>query len=420
MKNHADIIVGLGFGDEGKGTMVDYLCASTGADLVVRYNGGSQAAHNVVTENGVHHCFQQFGAGSLVPGVKTLLSRLMMVDPIALAEEAAILSPKLGHHALENHYIDARAPIITPFHVTANRVRETIRGENRHGSCGKGIGELGSDLVNHPDQVIRAGDLTNPRLVAEKLHAIQDRQRFEKTSIISAHAPSELSKAYFEMAQHLNIKQSEWCDALIRNSACVFEGAQGVLLDEDFGFHPFTTWSKTTADNAYKLLSEAGFQGSTRTIGVIRSYGTRHGPGPFPAEDAEWQRQHHKEHNDHGEYQGAFRTGWFDFLMLRYALSCLSRKPDCLAITHLDAVRNCGGIPYCDTYTDADGEPIELIRHGKDLIEQEELTRGLMTVKKDHTGIFNTPEELVKFVERQTDIPVRYTSFGPGRQDKTY
>jgi adenylosuccinate synthase len=148
-KSTAILIADLGYGDAGKGSIVDYLTRTTGAHTVVRYNGGAQAAHNVITPDGRHHTFAQFGSGTFVRGTRTHLSRFMMVHPLAmLAEERHLRSlgiPDVFHRVS----IDREALVTTPFQQSANRLKEIGRGDGRHGSCGMGVGETMSDWLTH-------------------------------------------------------------------------------------------------------------------------------------------------------------------------------------------------------------------------------------------------------------------------------
>ena len=134
------IVFGLGFGDEGKGSIVDALVRRQGFRTVVRFNGGPQAAHHVVLPDGRWHCFAQFCSGMLSPRTQSWLSEFMLVDPLALQKEELALR-KLGvQNAFQRLYIDAACVVVTPFHKHLNRLQECLRDQTRHGSCGLGVG----------------------------------------------------------------------------------------------------------------------------------------------------------------------------------------------------------------------------------------------------------------------------------------
>jgi adenylosuccinate synthase len=449
----AQVLCGLGFGDEGKGTMTDFLCRFRQASLVVRYNGGSQAAHNVVTDDGRHHTFAQVGSGAFIPGVRTLLSRFMLWDPIALAHEAAVLSPKLGYHALDHHFIDYRAPVITPFHVAANHLKEWLRGNDRHGSCGKGIGETASDLVHFPDEVIRAGDCLNRHKLASLLGSIQARKREEILQALSdqilpramekmfallddSREPQQIADAYATMAKAFKIIAERQVNWMINHSISIFEGAQGVLLDEWHGFHPYTTWSTTTPCHAMQILKEAEYKGEVEITGVLRSYMTRHGAGPLPTEDRKLNGLSPNEHNERGRWQGAMRYGAFDGVLLRYALECATKGAamTSLALTHLDAFARQAGIPFCDEYLfpfpvsedevrvrgQCGDSSARMLRPNfeQDLAHQENLARLLQSAEPVQSGSFGNFDQLARYLQQNTNVPIRYGSFGPRTQDK--
>src|SRR5579859_3464997 len=141
MLNKAVIVAGMAYGDEAKGATVDFLCRDLGAGLVVRYNGGHQAAHNVVTPEGLHHTFSQFGSGSFVPGVRTHLSRFMLINPIAMLEEEEHLSLLEVTDMWARTSVHRECVVVTPYHRAFNRLQEISRGHRAHGSCGLGIGD---------------------------------------------------------------------------------------------------------------------------------------------------------------------------------------------------------------------------------------------------------------------------------------
>lgn len=445
--NLAHVVIGLGFGDEGKGTMTDFLCREYNADLVIRYNGGAQAGHNVVTEDGRHHNFSQIGSGAFIPGVKTLLSQYMLWNPISLAHEASALSPKIGEHALNNHFIDCRAPIITPFHVASNRLKEWSRGRSRHGSCGKGVGELAYDLVNHPDDVIRARNIDDHAKTSRILSSIQERKREEiiRLGIELNKVPSFLTElvkllmsqdeiakiatAYKAFSSHFNIITEKTVNKMVRNSRPVFEGAQGVLLDEWHGFHPYTTWSSIVPNNALEIIDDCGFVGDVEVIGVTRSYTTRHGDGPFVTENS-MQCNLSGEHNKTNDWQGPLRVGGTDGVMLRYALDCIKgyfKGSISLAITHLDVFDSVEKIPFCNRYIkksnifDSLDRIVNFIKPNftKNLSHQEDLAKILFNSEPIVDRYLYGPEDVVEQVEKVSNLPVKYLSFGPSSRHKT-
>ncbi|SER94071.1 adenylosuccinate synthetase [Lentzea albida] len=340
MNDHV-IVVGLGFGDEGKGATVDALCADGSVSAVVRFNGGAQAAHNVVVD-GRHHTFSQFGSGTLA-GVPTWLSRFVLVEPIALATESRELEAIGVADPLSLMSIDARALLTTPFHVAANRARERARGDDRHGSCGKGIGETvwygllagavegdvveGQRVLGEPGPAPTVGDCLNPITLRRRLDALA---RFYEPLIGGGPSIDELVGLYRAFADAVRITSGH--EGLLDAGRVVFEGAQGVLLDETHGFHPHTTWSTVVPRNARELLRGR----PARVIGVTRTYQTRHGAGPLPTEDPAVLARFPERHNGTGEFQGAWRAGHLDANLLRYSVDCCGGI-DGLAVTHLDA-----------------------------------------------------------------------------------
>jgi adenylosuccinate synthase len=339
---NASIVVGLGFGDEGKGAWVNHLVKQNNVKYVVRFNGGAQALHHVVRDDGVLHAYSQFGSGTFY-GAKTILSQFMLVEPLALVEEARSLSEKGIEDPLSLMTISETAPVITPLNRLLNRIQETYRSKGRHGSCGFGIGITQGDAETLGQLAIRMQDLQlstlREKLEAQKLQRIQTAKQFENDhtwSLIQTLESYDLGKlveAYQEISQHLAIVSDGQIHQLIRNNSSVFEGAQGVLLDQQFGFFPNVTRSNCTFQNALQLLEDAMFEGSVTKIGVARGYMTRHGAGPFVTEDESIGVTHC--HNVHNQWQGTFRHGWPDAVALRYALKSV-QGVDQLAFTNMD------------------------------------------------------------------------------------
>jgi len=299
---HAYIVVDLGFGDSGKGLLTDFLVRRFQASVVVRYNGGAQAGHNVIAPDGRHHTFSQFGSGTFIPGVKTYLSRHVVIHPGALLVEGDILAGKGVRDAFSRLRLSDQALVVTPFHQTANRIREIMRRANRHGSCGVGVGEAVEDGLSFPEDRVLAGDLSNLTVLRRKLRSIRDRKHDQIVDLCKDRSPGSLFTREWEIFERKDGIEA-WIASVSRigelglvvpdsvlerwlgaTETVIFEGAQGVLLDADLGFHPFTTWSRCTAANAFDLLKEMAPDSQACRIGVMRSYALRHGPGPFPTE----------------------------------------------------------------------------------------------------------------------------------------
>ena len=350
------IVVDLGYGDAGKGTVVDRLCVprpdAAPVTAVIRFNGGAQAAHNVVTTDGRHHTFAQFGSGTF-SGVPTHLSRLMLVDPLALATEARHLASLGVPDPLALLTVDRRARLTTPYHAAANRARERARGTARHGSCGMGIGETAAYALAHPADAPTAGDCTSRTALRRKLTLLRDRLT-AAVGPLDAPPVDACLDAFTAFADHVTLVDETHLPGLLRRGPAVFEGAQGVLLDEGHGFHPYTTWSTTTFDGAETLLAEAGRPHTALRLGVVRTYTTRHGPGPLVTEDPALAAALPEPHNGHGRWQGAFRAGHFDVPAHPYALAACGGV-DALAVTHLDAPARHRALRLAHGYRTPDG-----------------------------------------------------------------
>ncbi len=410
--NHV-IVVDLGFGDAGKGTVVDWLCSrqhSRPVHAVVRFNGGAQAAHNVVTRDGRHHAFAQFGAGTFTPGVRTHLSRFVLVDPLALAAESAHLASLGVPHALDLLTVEREALLATPYHQAANRAREAARGDGRHGSCGMGIGETASYALTHPGDAPRVGDCATPRVLARKLTMLRDRLTSE-LGPLTAPPPADVADAYQAFADRVTVVDASYLTRLLRSAPVVFEGAQGVLLDEWRGFHPYTTWSTTTFANADQLLAAAG-QEAIR-LGVTRTYMTRHGPGPFPTEDLSLNLS--EPHNAHNHWQGPVRTGHLDTIALRYAIE-VTGGVDAIALTHLDTAASHPELRICRGYQ-VTGHLVTRLPPGpdRDLDYQQQLTATLLAARPVYAHLATDWADLV---QQETGAPVVLRSGGPTAADK--
>jgi adenylosuccinate synthase len=434
---HAFLTVDLGFGDAGKGSIVDFLTREHLAHTIVRYNGGAQAAHRVVTPgaNPREHVFAQFGSGTLA-GAATHLSRFMLLDPLAMLAEEQHLQALGVPDAFDRTTIDARALVITPFQRAANRLKELARGDGRHGSCGMGIGETMVDYLEHGQRVLFAGDLRSPDLLRSKLHFLHqinlakiqallpslppgDESAREQSPLLDPDWPDWLIEEYRAFAQQARIVPGTFLHRILqRPGAVIFEGAQGVLLDEWQGFHPYTTWSTTTLENAERLLDEAGYSGDRTRIGITRAYATRHGAGPLVTEDAALTRVLPDAANSFGAWQQGFRVGWLDMLMLKYALEATGPL-DQLAVTCMDRLAKVPELRICRRYS-YDTFDIERIARSpmpRDLDYQERLTKNLARCTPALETL-DSPSALLHLLEHDLGVPIGIVSEGPTAADK--
>lgn len=292
-------VIGLGFGDEGKGLTTSFLCDQTENPVVVRFNGGHQAGHTVIHE-GSRHVFSNFGSGTL-QGVPTFWSEFCTFSPIGVLNEYAALKemgvePKLHIHPL--------CPIVTPYDKHFNQAQEKWDG---HGSVGVGFGAT----IRRQERYYKlfAQDILHPVVMRAKV-----------ANIAKFYANPDVDMDGFWLAVEavrdiVTINDNLW--ALGKNP--IYEGAQGILLDMDFGFFPNVTRSNTTLKNAVSIN-----QGSIVDVYyVTRAYQTRHGNGFMTNEGLELDLKHTEhETNVKDEWQGEFRRSVLDIDLLNYSLAC--------------------------------------------------------------------------------------------------
>lgn len=351
------IVAGLGFGDEGKGSIVDFLCAATGSKLVCRYNGGPQAAHHVVNPDGGWHCFSQFGAGSFNEDTRTHLSGRMLLKPSNLLVERDALIAKGLARADTLITIDPDAFIVTPYHGLLNRMEETARGSRRLGSVGMGVGKAALDREQNPD-ALRLRDLFSP-LLKEKIKDHVGKYERQLKLLVEAHNSEPLEKMYasritYEALTAFYIQFAEYASSSVKSDEAalgssntdtpiIFEGAQGILLDKRYGLTPHVTKTDVTFNSASSLPLNSQTSTVPLKLGILRAYSTRHGAGPFVAEDQRITALLPEYHNGTNEWQGAFRAGLFDLVMARYALA-VSGGTDAIALTCLDRLTAIGEV----------------------------------------------------------------------------
>jgi adenylosuccinate synthase len=435
-------VLGLAFGDCGKGHFIDALTRRWQAHTIIRFGGGAQAGHNVVTPAAPnspprHHTFSQFGAGTLVPGVSTLLIDPMIVHPTALLMEAEALSRIGVQDALPRLKIDAQCRITTPFHQAAGRLRELLRGTAAHGTCGVGVGETVRHALTYPGQELRYADLAQSANAQTQLHLLQTIRETLLAEFLpqcpdgSVGASSEefrtlrdesLPGKWMRNARALArqcppMSFEEVRSHLIRPGCILFEGAQGALLDEWRGFHPHTTWSSINSAAVCRVAGRFGITAPIEHYGVLRTYLTRHGFGPLPTHDGGLDSLLPEPHNSGDGWQGHFRRGHPDAVLLQYAFEAVGNLSG-LFVSHLDVFQRGIRLRWCERYSSTSPQTAEMVKrlplsNGEDLVHQHKLTRLLQNVRPHYS-----PEPIHSvsgFMDRIRDVtslPVILRSYG--------
>ncbi|MFZ1642847.1 MAG: adenylosuccinate synthetase [Candidatus Contendobacter sp.] len=350
----ARVVIGAQFGDEGKGRVTDYYAAEVGRDgIVIRFNGGAQAGHTVVTPDGLRHVFSHVGSGAFADAA-TFLSRFFVSNPILFLKEMETLAAKGVEPVV---YVDPQSPVTTPYDMMINQIVERERGGDRHGSCGVGFGETIERNLT-PAYTLTVADLADRSALAAKLDAIRRKYapaRLARLGFAAAFARNAdlfLSDAilehYVEDARRfLQLATAADIQAATRGRHLLFEGAQGLLLDQDRGFFPHVTRSNTGLRNVLALAGELNLTRLEVTY-ATRAYLTRHGAGPLLHELPEKPYPGVIDAtNVPNAYQGTLRFAWLDLDLLQRAIAedladaqrfpALSLTPR-LAITCLDQI----------------------------------------------------------------------------------
>lgn len=342
------VIVGTQWGDEGKGKIIDIL--SSKVDYIVRYQGGNNAGHTVVTGN-KEYIFHLIPSGILHKGKICCIGNGVVVDPVVLLQEIKDL--RASGISIDNRLkISSLAHVILPYHKILDQLRETKRA-HKIGTTGRGIGP------SYADKIIRCGirmiDLLNPRVFREKLkdNLKEKNEIFRK---VYHHPGFSFRNIYKEYLGYARLFSPYICNsALLLNKAIeekkdiLFEGAQGTFLDIDFGTYPFVTSSSATAGGACIGTGISPVK-INKVVGVAKAYTTRVGEGPFPTE---FPSQFGKFMRDKGNEFGATtgrprRCGWFDCVMVKGAV--LLNGISELAIMKMDVLDGLKTVKVCTAY----------------------------------------------------------------------
>ncbi len=340
-------VIGGQWGDEGKGRIVDLL--GQHAQLVVRYSGGNNAGHTVINERGTFK-LHLVPAGICRPETINIIGSGVVLDPAVLLDEMATLEG--AGVSLDGLFISDRAHVIMPYHLQQDRLLETLRGDGKIGTTGRGIGPAYSDKMERIG--IRMGDLLHEDTLRQRFSRVLD----HKQRLLSAYGGSvQLSEEIYEQFVEYGRKLRGRIvpiypllqEALRRDDRILLEGAQGVLLDVDWGTYPYVTSSSPGAAGACQGAG-IGPRDLSHVAGVFKAYATRVGEGPFPTELTDAVGQLLRERGlEFGTVTGRpRRCGWFDAVAARYVNRLNS--VDQLVITKLDVLDGIEQLQICTGY----------------------------------------------------------------------
>ncbi len=416
-------VVGLQWGDEGKGKVVDLLLEDY--DAVVRYSGGANAGHTVVI-GGEKFALHLLPSGILRPNVVSIIAGGAVIDPAVLIGEISSLRQR-GRQVAENLRISNRAHLVFPYHRKEDILTEAAaRGGDKLGTTARGIGPCYADKVAR-HWGIRVVDLYRSDRLRERLRSIVAHKNiyfqsvFEDRETLNA---DQLTDEYLRFAEEL---RPFVCDTTVllhrmfkEGKRILFEGAQGSLLDIDHGTYPYVTSSNAGAGGA---ASGAGvpLAAIPATLGVVKAYTTRVGAGPFPTElKDEIGETIRKRGHEYGTTTGRpRRCDWFDAVAAGYA--AMVGGASGLAILHLDTLSGMDELKVCVAYRHAGRVTNEFPADTYALEEVEPVYETLPGWSEDLVGCRRFEElplaarEYVTLVSRRLDVPVRLIGIGPGR-----
>ncbi len=420
-----DIIVGTQWGDEGKGRITDLLAAS--ADIVARFGGGDNAGHSVTVGDELYK-LHLLPSGVIHPHTTCILGSGMVLNPAKLVEELDMLDQSGVDISTDRVKISHAAHLITPVHLLLDGAEETLRAEGSLGTTRRGIGPAYADKASRAG--IRAGDMKDierfRRLLEEHLKFSE--KRFQTKAGLSMTELEVMLNAYTHYAERLRpyLADTELLlhTALHQGKIALAEGAQGTLLDLNFGTYPYVTSSHPTSAGALLGLG-IGPEHVRRVIGVTKSFQTRVGEGPFPTElsgEAAGRLRGTGEQpwDEFGTTTGRpRRCGWLDVVLLRYA-SRLNGLTE-IALTKLDILSGIPGLNVATAYEHADGisteYPADLPPLHKISPKYEELPgwKEDLAAIDDWDDLPKNAQRYVEFIETQSGVRVSLISVGPER-----
>ena len=416
-----DVLLGLQWGDEGKGKIVDVLAPRY--QVVARFQGGPNAGHTLEFD-GIKHVLHQIPSGIFRSDIQNIIGNGVVLDPVVFKKEIEGLG-KYNLELISNLFVSKKASLILPTHALLDAAYERSKGDSKIGSTLRGIGPAYQDKVARLG--LRVGDILSPRF-AEKYKKLVDAHKviLDFYSFDYSETLPLAEEKFFdavEFMKQFTMVNSEYVvnDALAQGKTVLAEGAQGSMLDIDFGSYPFVTSSTTMTAGASTGLGIAPRQ-IGEVFGIFKAYCTRVGSGPFPTElNDEIGEEIRKEGREFGATTGRpHRTGWLDLPALKYAI--MINGVTQLIMMKVDVLTIFDSIKVCTQYRLEDGTltdqlPYDLCDEAVEPVYKE--FKGWKTSLDGVRDFDAIPAELnayVKFLEEELNLPITFISTGPDRE----
>ncbi len=410
-------IIGLQFGDEGKGKFTDYL--SNQYDVIVRYQGGDNAGHSI-NLNGTKYHVRLIPSG-VFNGKDVLIGNGVVLNPLTLISELSYLEK--NNIKVNNLFISDKAHIIMPYHIQMDELNELVR-DNKIGTTKRGIGPCYAD--KHDRVGIKVQDLYDQANL-EKLitTALMHKNVLFAHHNLATFDAKALAQEYYTIGhtikQYVVDSRTYLNNKVKENKNILLEGAQGAMLDIEFGTYPYVTSSSCLTG----MMQGTGiaYNQITNTLGIVKAYLTRVGNGPMVTEiDDDIAQTIRINGNEFGTVtKRPRRIGWLDLPQLRYTISISGAKT--IAITLLDVLTNIGDIKVCTHYEDKDGNKYQ------DYINNDAILENLKPIYKTFKGwsediseikefeqLPHSTKEYLKFIEKELDVTIEYVSVGSKRE----
>lgn len=417
------VVIGSQWGDEGKGKIVDWL--SSRADIVVRFQGGHNAGHTLVIDD-ITYKLSLLPSGIVRPNKLSIIGSGVVLDPWALFEEIDKLATQGITVTPDNLLIAENVTLILPFYSEIDRLREMVKGKTKIGTTGRGIGIAYEDKAAR--RAIRACDLQELSSLPERLNdlltfhnvmcRIQGNTHIDQNKLIQ-----DLKKISVKLLPFLCPTWKILNENIRRGKRILFEGAQGVMLDNTYGTYPYVTSSDTISGSA---IVGTGISPKSihSVLGITKAYTTRVGSGPFPTElNDDLGHMLGARGNEFGTVTGRKRRcGWFDAVMVKQA--CVIGGIDGIALTKLDVLDNFETLKICVGYKYADGTEIDYfpsstVLQSKIIPIYENLTGWSQNIRGVRSWA-DLPAECIKYIRRVEELierPVTLLSTSPERDD---